>query len=323
MRIMKRGITLFLSILFLAINHSNGDLALRQPLPQAGLGGNELYLEDGKIVNGQIKEVSSYFPSESNDLEETKTIEEDVQQNKEDIVDLRITDAHHDSLISQALNNNNILNMTFEQKLDLLIKSIQDRDEFLDQTRPPIGSIIAWLPAYSSDKKIPDGWQRCDGSLIKHGALRGQATPDLNTAGRFLRGSADAAAGSVQDDAVQDHTHIDEGHSHADAGHTHSDSGHEHIMDSSGDGVSFPPFIGADEAHAAERLCSSSYHEKCGGYYFRKDSVWATAKNKAHLSTNKANIQGSSSGLSGMGSGRVAQETRPKNMNVVYIMRIM
>ena len=42
------------------------------------------------------------------------------------------------------------------------------------------------------------GWQRCDGTLILSGALAGTQTPDLNAAGKFLRGALDSEAGQLQ-----------------------------------------------------------------------------------------------------------------------------
>ena len=78
----------------------------------------------------------------------------------------------------------------------------------------PVGSIISWLGAGKSLVSLPLGWQLCDGSTIMHGALAGQATPDLNNAGLFLRGGVEAAVGEVEQDAVQQHHHVDAGHTH-------------------------------------------------------------------------------------------------------------
>ena len=52
----------------------------------------------------------------------------------------------------------------------------------------PIGSILAWIPNAlpgSDNSKatldIPQGWQKCDGSIIDSpSVLAGQRTPDLN-----------------------------------------------------------------------------------------------------------------------------------------------
>ena len=43
---------------------------------------------------------------------EVRSIEEDVQQNNEDIIDLRINDGHHDMLLSQEIGMINNINNT-------------------------------------------------------------------------------------------------------------------------------------------------------------------------------------------------------------------
>ena len=40
------------------------------------------------------------------------------------------------------------------------------------------------------------------------------ATPDLNGAKLFMRGGSDESAGTVEEDSVQDHEHVDPGHTH-------------------------------------------------------------------------------------------------------------
>lgn len=123
---------------------------------------------------------------------ENKAIEDDVQQNKEDIIDLRINDGRHYMLISQGMLMTNYINNTIIPDMKL---SFDAKVDEIDSTRPPVGSIIAWLPSYSSKAEIPSGWQRCDGSHISKGPLSGRKTPDLNNSKRFLRGSSDADSG--------------------------------------------------------------------------------------------------------------------------------
>ena len=78
----------------------------------------------------------------------------------------------------------------------------------------PIGTILAWQGASISGSELPKGWQLCNGPQIPRGPMVGLKTPDLNSAGLFLRGGTQEEAGEVQDDAVQDHYHVDLGHSH-------------------------------------------------------------------------------------------------------------
>ena len=40
------------------------------------------------------------------------------------------------------------------------------------------------------------------------------ATPDLNGAKLFMRGGSDESAGTVEEDSVLDHEHVDPGHTH-------------------------------------------------------------------------------------------------------------
>ena len=57
----------------------------------------------------------------------------------------------------------------------------------------PVGTILAWTMKVETNGKetadIPDGWMRCDGSVIPPPSVwAGQKTPDLNNDKRFLRG---------------------------------------------------------------------------------------------------------------------------------------
>ena len=63
---------------------------------------------------------------------------------------------------------------------------------------------------------IPKCWVECNGKQIPSGMWAGQKTPDLNNAGRFLRGGTQVNALELQEDAVQEHTHYltDPGHNH-------------------------------------------------------------------------------------------------------------
>jgi len=265
----------------------------------------------------------------SDALKEERSIEDDVQTNKEDIIDLRMTDGRHDFLISDGMAMTNYINNTIiptlDHRLDTKINDnvaeLHEYDAYIDSTRPPLGSIVAWLPAYAAKAEIPSGWQRCDGSDITTGPLAGMKTPDLNGSKRFLRGSADDKAGSMEEDAVQDHQHTDPGHSHEDNGHTHVDAGHTHYLGLGSD--SFETLYGGDQDHNEDVLCSSSRHEYCGGWYMN----WGWSKfgntGNSNIQEAKADIETSTTGLAGMSTGNSGSETRPKNMNVVYIMRIL
>ena len=57
----------------------------------------------------------------------------------------------------------------------------------------PVGTILAWTMKVETNgaetDDIPDGWMRCDGSVIPPPSVwAGQKTPNLNNDKRFLRG---------------------------------------------------------------------------------------------------------------------------------------
>jgi len=259
-----------------------------------------------------------------------RDIVDDVQTNKEDIISLFMNDGRHDLLISDSMAMTNYVNNTIipaldhtiNNKIDVNVAELHQHDDYIDSTRPPLGSIVAWLPAYSAKAEIPSGWQRCDGSEITQGPLKGMATPELNASKRFLRGAADEQAGSMEEDAVQDHQHADPGHTHQDNGHSHVDAGHTHYEDSSGDGH-FPLFVGSDEAHHEDLACTRYQGDgNCGGYYV-KFNAWTVENGQSNIQGAKAAIQASTTGIGGMSTGTAGGETKPKNMNVVYIIRIL
>jgi len=119
----------------------------------------------------------------------------------------------------------------------------------------------------------------------------------------FLRGGSDEQALVIENDTFQDHNHIDDGHNHADNGHSHSYSDRFPSYDGWGcgieDGHIGPPSSDKDnDRYDCERT----------GYY--------TSSNNIGLQANFAGLKGADS------SSRHGEETRPKNMGIVWIMRI-
>ena len=256
----------------------------------------------------------------------TKGIEEDVQQNTQDIEELSI-EFYQQQFVHNEDNRSLIgklsdINSTFEEKVNkinsTLFEEVDRINSFLIDTQPPTGSIIAWVPSYSLAKNIPNGWQRCDGSVIEDGPLAGKTTPDLNRSRRFLRGTTDESAERYEDDDLENHEHLDSGHSHQDKGHSHQDDGHRHILNEEWDSGS--------QIFSHE---SPDDHSKiCKGGCINSNSVhgkWheSIPTGYASITTNSANIQSSFSGLSGVDSGKEGKETRPVNMSVVWIIRIL
>ena len=87
----------------------------------------------------------------------------------------------------------------------------------------PIGTILAWVLRVDNDTSaetvdLPDGWMVCDGSVIPDGSIwSGKLVPDLNGKRRFLRGGSDDMVLTLEDDQIMEHTHIlnDPSHSHS------------------------------------------------------------------------------------------------------------
>lgn len=73
----------------------------------------------------------------------------------------------------------------------------------------PLGAIIAWHRDLDTRRPapLPPGWVECNGQVLDdpNSPFNGMTLPDLNNAGRFLRGGRQS--GELQSDAVQTHTH--------------------------------------------------------------------------------------------------------------------
>ncbi len=67
-------------------------------------------------------------------------IEEDVKQNTEDIIELKMDVIQNDYRITEV------------------VKDLQS----LEETLPPVGTILSWHAGFSVEKLIPAGWQRCE-----------------------------------------------------------------------------------------------------------------------------------------------------------------
>jgi len=186
---------------------------------------------------------------------------------------------------------------------------------------PGIGSIIAWIPGNFAETKgnIPEGWQRCDGSLITKGPLANINTPNLNGQGLFLRGGEDHLVATIQQDMVQDHTHKDPGHTHTDTGHSHTQDDHIHAAS-----FSFVEPLDYHDVESQLKLPSTNNSIIDSFYYGGKFeyTIFSDSRTPA-IHTSNAEISSAKSGISTVEENyRKGHETRPKNMVVTYIMRI-
>ena len=169
----------------------------------------------------------------------------------------------------------------------------------------PVGSIVAWVPRPSvggdSTADLPEGWQRCDGSTIPQPSLwAGQLTPDLNS-GRFLRGGEDGEALVFEEDQVEEHLHSDPGHSHT---ATSTSQPHDHGYTD----YYFHKTADTDPGHSGEDLGSSASTNR------------HTDKVAVPVSTV---VAAAATGMGGVaGPAKHGTETRPKNMRVIYVIRV-
>lgn len=173
----------------------------------------------------------------------------------------------------------------------------------------PLGTILAWVPSPNDDNKeeIPNGWVPCDGRQIPSPSVwAGAKTPDLNKEGRFLRGGSEEEARQTQSDAMQDHQHEDNGHRHS-ASSSSSAGRHRHGYS---DRSTF--------YNSRKLLFHYDYGGSKAGYgYIDRDTDYASITISTTTSVDKA-----TSGIGNIKSTyRKSDETRPKNMRVVWIMR--
>ena len=136
---------------------------------------------------------------------------------------------------------------------------------------------------------LPECYVTCDGSEITEGIWKGLQTPDLNKSKRFLRGGLVSDALKVEEDSLQEHSHTstvsDPGHSHDYIQYSWNDAHNDGSPDSS-----VSPSLGTHE------------------YRFQ----WQTYSAKSGISMSVTGVQGA----------RKGSETKPKNMNVVFVMKV-
>ena len=136
---------------------------------------------------------------------------------------------------------------------------------------------------------LPAGWQRCDGSTIEHPSpWAGKLTPDLNNEKRFLRGGHDDEQLTLEEDQLQDHEHLVD---ITDPGHTH-------------------PYI------------DDHYNDHVAGKGPDRTDHDANTFSYVETKTTSSGKTGISAIATGIKTGRHGTETRPKNMNVIYVIRV-
>lgn len=152
----------------------------------------------------------------------------------------------------------------------------------------PVGAIVAWHKTLGAST-LPGSFVECSGQTINDVAspYNGLTIPDLNGSARFLRGGT--SSGALQDDAFQGHKHT------LNAGQT------IHLLNYVHPAGSFELFGADQRACTGAGGCSSGYYDV---YNIVSPSIDNSPSEGAH------------------GAPRFATETRPRNMSVVWVMRI-
>merc|ERR1712037_431196 len=172
------------------------------------------------------------------------------------------------------------------------------RDEISEVVSPPLGTILAWVTRPSTDADrvdLPEGWVRCNGELIAGPSIwAGFMTPDLNGEKKFLRGGSDSSELTMEDEKTRlpDHSHDSTSSATATADpHSHSFVESLYYCESKGRGD-------GDRSVCYDRTSTTSNTT----VHVEVDVNVAVKKVSQHESFD--------------------DETRPTNMNVIYMMRV-
>jgi hypothetical protein len=159
----------------------------------------------------------------------------------------------------------------------------------------PVGAIVAWHDLTATGGNPSAGWVRCDGQTLSDAdsPFNGRTIPDLNGVGgasnnRFLRGNT--TSGTPRADNVRNHAHS---HALTLPNHTHDVPGRD-----SGSGGTYQ----ADGASSSGGL------------------GWLTQPTSNPNSLPA--IGGTVGNPTGTGTGGSLDETYPRHMDVVWIMRV-
>jgi len=258
--------------------------------------------EENKWLNDVIRDnITQLMEMIQNNAEKINTNEGNIEENAGNIQDnadnLGIVDSKvnsnsgHIESTNRRIDENKAYIEQNTNNIDQNTANIEENKDIINTLHlAPIGTISAWVTKPSKGTRedemvsLPDGWVRCDGSTIPEPSIwAGQLTPNLNGEKRFLRGASDSEVLTMEEDQMQDHKH------------ELNDPGHSHVYDDRYTDNRDGPHTGPEDGEGIFGLSHIRTSEK---------------------STTGITVQGVSSGY------RSGTETRPKNMNVIYIMRV-
>jgi len=237
----------------------------------------------------------------------------DIAKHYDFVAEVEYKATENEVMISQnkiQLNEHEEAIKNFEASMRVMMKDIPDQLSMI--TTVPLGTITAWVTkpeanGRSINPPLPDGWVRCDGGVIPAPSIwEGKKTPNINGEKRFLRGGSDDVMLTKQEDCAKLHDH-----SHKDSDHYHTASssskhGHEVVDD----------YYDWDD-HAGGIYKGGSY------WQFSNDGGETRTTEKASIGKVETTVNENSSGLKGVNKQYPgADETRPKNIIVIYIMRV-
>jgi len=203
-----------------------------------------------------------------------------------------------------------------QQKLvycDMQSDTYDDVNETEELVWSPIGTILPWVPKLDSSGEIlplPHGWVFCNGSSITEGPWSGLLSPNLT--GMFLRGGDINNVLEQEQSQLQDHSHKDSGHSHGCAAtsnaddHTHTYQVGENVPQGDRDCDNNPGCWVTDD-HSVGRTET-----------LVTGSSSLSISTSCEVASEKSNLEGVDTNNANAGT-----ETRPANVKVIYIIRVV
>merc|ERR1719391_309047 len=273
-------------------------------------------------VEKNITELSARIEAcEAQNQQQDITIQHnaDAASTERDIITIEV----HDNALGLAENIQRALDLRkdlseMQNGTDQFNETLTKTQDQLTRTQdvliPGVGAIIPWIPTPSPGEMnttiatIPSGWQRCDGSNITEGPFAGLNTPNLNGERYFLRGGDDSTVTTMENDMVQDHTHdVD------DPGHSHS-TGSDGKKSTALDVALYDKIFDTETGNRPSGRCLETQYGDCTHWSYDTADYHSHTVNSANSGVSVGSVSS---------SYNKGSETRPKNMAVIYIMRIL